>query len=74
MGRRSYPAVDGVHVGWVAERDMVEADRIMIEDLHIELLQVMENTGRNLAAWCSALSPPTFRLGRFSPSSESQSR
>ena len=28
---------------------MVEIDRVMIEDLHIELVQMMENAGRNLA-------------------------
>ncbi len=63
MGRRSYPAVDGVHVGWVAERDMVEADRIMIEDLHIELLRVMENTGRNFARLVLGPAAPDFSAG-----------
>jgi NAD(P)H-hydrate epimerase len=28
---------------------MVEVDRAMIEDYHIELIQMMENAGRNLA-------------------------
>src|SRR5215510_10201998 len=28
---------------------MVEVDRAMIEDFHIELIQMMENAGRNLA-------------------------
>lgn len=28
---------------------MIEVDRVMIEDLHIELIQMMENAGRNLA-------------------------
>lgn len=37
---------------------MREVDRIMIEDLHIELIQMMENAGRNLAQ---------LTLARFSP-------
>src|SRR5262249_32449935 len=39
---------------------MREADRVMVEDLHIELGQMMENAGRNLAE---------LAIGRFSPSS-----
>ena len=33
----------------VTVEQMREVDRIMIEDLHIELIQMMENAGRNLA-------------------------
>lgn len=33
----------------VTTEQMREVDRIMIEDLHIELMQMMENAGRNLA-------------------------
>jgi len=29
---------------------MIEVDRAMVEDLHIELIQMMENAGRNLAS------------------------
>ena len=29
--------------------EMIEVDRAMIEDYHIELIQMMENAGRNLA-------------------------
>lgn len=32
------------------EEQMIEVDRIMIEDLRIELIQMMENAGRNLAS------------------------
>ena len=39
---------------------MREVDRIMIEDLGIELMQMMENAGRNLAA---------LALRRFKPAS-----
>lgn len=35
--------------GWLTEAQMVEVDRVMIEDLGIELMQMMENAGRNLA-------------------------
>ena len=58
MGHRSYPTVDGNHVGWITERDMIEVDRVMIEDLHIELLQMMENAGRNLARLVLDLAAP----------------
>jgi NAD(P)H-hydrate epimerase len=58
MGHRSYPTVEGNQVGWITERDMVEVDRIMIEDLHIELLQMMENAGRNLARLVLDLAAP----------------
>ena len=37
---------------------MREVDRVMIEDLHIELIQMMENAGRNLAE---------LALDRFGP-------
>ena len=39
---------------------MREVDRVMIEDLHIELIQMMENAGRNLA---------DLALRRFAPAS-----
>ncbi len=38
---------------------MVEVDRIMIDELHIELIQMMENAGRNLAR---------LAIDRYSPS------
>jgi len=34
---------------WLTTKQMVEVDRLMIEDLGIELIQMMENAGRNLA-------------------------
>lgn len=43
----------------VVDRDqMMEVDRVMINDLGISLLQMMENAGRNLA---------DLAIGRFSP-------
>ena len=43
------PSVRAADVAWITEADMIEIDRVMIEDLRIELLQMMENAGRNLA-------------------------
>lgn len=43
------PVISPDSVGWITEAQMIEVDRIMIEDLHIELKQMMENAGRNLA-------------------------
>jgi len=39
---------------------MREVDRVMVEDLHIELVQMMENAGRGLAE---------LAIDRFSPGS-----
>jgi NAD(P)H-hydrate epimerase len=36
-------------VPYLSVQQMVEVDRAMIEDYHIELIQMMENAGRNLA-------------------------
>ena len=41
--------MDPGDVPWLTTEQMVEVDRAMIEDLHIELLQMMENAGRSLA-------------------------
>ena len=38
---------------------MIEVDRVMIEDLHIELVQMMENAGRNLARVAIELFSPS---------------
>ena len=43
------PSIDADRLAWIVEADMVEVDRIMVEDLHIELIQMMENAGRHLA-------------------------
>jgi len=43
------PSVAVDSVAWISETEMVEVDRIMIDDLGITLLQMMENAGRNLA-------------------------
>ena len=49
MSVASYPNVRADEIAWITEADMVEVDRVMIEDLHIELIQMMENAGRHLA-------------------------
>ncbi|MGI9644178.1 MAG: NAD(P)H-hydrate epimerase, partial [Ilumatobacteraceae bacterium] len=49
MPAPAYPTVPARAVGWLTEAEMVEVDRVMIEDLRIELVQMMENAGRNLA-------------------------
>ena len=45
----SVPSVSPAAIGWLTEAQMIEVDRVMIEDLQISLLQMMENAGRNLA-------------------------
>lgn len=44
-----FPTIAPDSVPWIDEADMIEVDRVMIDDLHIELLQMMENAGRHLA-------------------------
>ena len=46
---QAYPTVATEDLAWIDEQQMIEVDRVMIEDLRIELLQMMENAGRNLA-------------------------
>ena len=48
------------HVPALTATQMREVDRAMIEDLHIDLVQMMENAGRNLA---------DLALRRFEPAS-----
>jgi len=44
-----YPTVAAASIGWLTTKQMIEVDRVMVEDLHIEVIQMMENAGRNLA-------------------------
>ena len=44
-----HPIVDVDAIGWLTETEMIEVDRVMVEDLGIQLIQMMENAGRNLA-------------------------
>ncbi len=41
--------VRATDVPYVTADQMIEVDRLMIEDLHIDLIQMMENAGRGLA-------------------------
>ncbi len=53
-----FPVILPDTVGWITEAQMIEVDRAMIEDFRIELKQMMENAGRNLAhAVLGACSP-----------------
>ncbi len=40
---------DAIEIPYLTTEQMVEVDRAMIEDYRIELIQMMENAGRNLA-------------------------
>ncbi|MGI9598774.1 MAG: NAD(P)H-hydrate epimerase [Acidimicrobiales bacterium] len=59
MNRDCYPTIAGDDLGWLTEEQMVEVDRIMIDDLRIELIQMMENAGRSLARLIVDLAAPT---------------
>jgi len=54
----SYPLVLADDIAWITESDMIEVDRVMIEDLRIELLQMMENAVRNLTRLVLDLATP----------------
>ncbi len=45
----SIPSAMG-EMAYVDTEQMIEVDRAMVEDFHINLIQMMENAGRNLAA------------------------
>lgn len=45
----SLPTRPADDLAWIDTDQMIEVDRVMIEDLHIELIQMMENAGRHLA-------------------------
>ena len=45
----AYPTISRDSVGWITGAQMVEVDREMIDELGIDLVQMMENAGRNLA-------------------------
>lgn len=43
------PELSASQLCWVTVEEMVEVDRVMVDDLGVTLLQMMENAGRNLA-------------------------
>ena len=44
------PTIPASDLPAITREQMEEVDRVMIDDLHISLVQMMENAGRNLAA------------------------
>ena len=54
----NYPTVRAEEIAWLTTDQMIEVDRVMIEDLGIQLFQMMENAGRNLAL---------LAMNRYSP-------
>lgn len=52
------PRVDGSQVPWLSVAQMVEADRLAVEEFGIELLQMMEHAGSSLAELTHRLAPP----------------
>lgn len=49
MDHPALPVRETDDIPSVTREQMIEVDRVMIEDLHIDLVQMMENAGRNLA-------------------------
>ena len=58
MDTTPFPVVPAADLAWIDTEQMIEVDRVMIEDLHIELIQMMENAGRNLARLVHRLHRP----------------
>lgn len=52
-----YPALTASDVPWLAVEQMVEADRLAIEEFGIGLLQMMEHAGSSLAELTHTLAP-----------------
>ena len=46
------PEVSAVALELLSTEEMIEVDRLMTDVLKIELMQMMENAGRNLARLC----------------------
>lgn len=59
MRQAGWPVVSAAEIGWLDTAQMVEVDRVMVEDLRIELVQMMENAGRNLARLVVDMYAPT---------------
>ncbi|KAA1249190.1 NAD(P)H-hydrate epimerase [Mycobacterium simiae] len=53
-----FPTVAAAELGWLTREQMVEVDRVMMQDLRIELIQMMENAGQHLARLVLALGTP----------------
>ncbi|ORV72534.1 NAD(P)H-hydrate epimerase [Mycobacterium gastri] len=53
-----FPAVAADDIGWLTREQMVEVDRVMMQDLRIDLIQMMENAGHRLARLVLAVAAP----------------
>ncbi|AGZ49093.1 yjeF-related family protein [Mycobacterium kansasii 662] len=53
-----FPAVVADDIGWLTREQMVEVDRVMMQDLRIDLIQMMENAGHRLARLVLTLAAP----------------
>jgi NAD(P)H-hydrate epimerase len=53
-----FPALPPADVPWLTVEQMVEADRLAIEEFGISLLQMMEHAGSSLAELTHRLAPP----------------
>lgn len=62
MAPHPFPSIDADSIGWLTTDQMIEVDRVMIEDLHIELIQMMENAGRHLARAAIDLFDPSAAI------------
>ncbi len=51
------PSLSADEVAWLTTTEMIEVDRVMIEDLGISLVQMMENAGRRLAEFVQRIAP-----------------
>ena len=54
----SFPEVSSAALDLLSTEEMIEVDRLMTDVLKIELIQMMENAGRNLARLCVDLFLP----------------
>ncbi len=53
-----FPTVSATDIAWVSTTQMVEVDRVMIDDLGIDLPRMMEGAGRTLAQVAERLFSP----------------
>ena len=54
----NYPSISADSVPWLTNEQMVEADRLAIDEFGIDLLQMMEHAGSNLAELVDVIAPP----------------
>jgi NAD(P)H-hydrate epimerase len=54
----SFPVIAADRIPWLTVEQMVEADRLAVDEFGIELLQMMEHAGSSLAELTHRLAPP----------------